>query len=278
MNEIALANVIAEGKTKIIFEMPDVPGSVGVRAKCDITAGDGRRHDILDRKGVWATRTTCAVFELLKSAGIPVAYEKRLGPVEFQARRCRMLPFEIVTRIRAAGSYLERNPSTRSMRLFDGSPIVEFYLKTSGGRFTGVTVPCDDPYIAAWYPDGVVVVDAHKPPTLEESMLIPAPLLWGEVEPIPSAVLEDLALRSTIILEKAWHRLACELIDVKIECGLDTDGRLLIADVIDPDSWRLLDSDGNHLDKQPYREGAPLDEVARIYRRVAELSERLART
>jgi len=74
-------------------------------------------------------------------------------------------------------------------------------------------------------------------------------------------------------LEKAWQLEGGTLVDLKVEFGFDRGGRLLLADVIDNDSWRVL-QDGFYIDKQVYRDGGALDDVAAKYRRVAEVTGR----
>ncbi|MBX4200735.1 hypothetical protein KW786_01255, partial [Candidatus Parcubacteria bacterium] len=86
--------------------------------------------------------------------------------------------------------------------------------------------------------------------------------------------IKDIAEKVFIILEDAWKKLGIRLMDAKVEFGINTQGNIKLSDVIDNDSWRLLDKDGKNIDKQIYRDGGDLETVKRKYQEVAELTER----
>src|SRR3989344_8707964 len=97
-----------EGKTKVILETVR-PSEVFVKSKPDLTAGDGKKHDIIDGKDILANETTCNVFSLLESCGIPVAFLCKVDERTFLAHSCKMYKLEVVLRRESHGSYLKRN-------------------------------------------------------------------------------------------------------------------------------------------------------------------------
>src|SRR5262249_59742656 len=122
-----LGALVTEGKTKKIHQVQGKPDLVVLVAKDDITAGDGAKHDIIPDKGRLATATTCNVFRLLKACDVPVAFEEQDSPTSFVAPSCGMLPYEVVVRREAHGSFLKRNPHIARGQLFP-QLIVQFFL------------------------------------------------------------------------------------------------------------------------------------------------------
>src|SRR5258705_11021267 len=82
-----------------------------------------------------------------------------------------------------------------------------------------------------------------------------------------------IARRAFLALEKALQLEGGTVVDLKVEFGFDTKGRLFLADVVDNDSWRVIES-GSYIDKQVYRDGGALDDVTEKYRRVADITGR----
>jgi len=270
-----LGTLVAEGKTKKIHQVPGSPDLVTILSKDDITAGDGAKHDIIPQKGRLANETTCNVFRLLKACGLPVAFEEQDSADSFIAPGCTMLPYEVVVRREAHGSYLKRNPHLRRGQLFPHL-IGELFLKTKDRTWKGKPLVCDDPLLLyAREASQIRLFHPAKPMQGQEPFLVlNEHEVFGRDEEwkvLPE--MGRIARHAFLVLEKAWQLEGGTLVDLKVEFGFDRGGRLLLADVIDNDSWRVL-QDGFYIDKQVYRDGGALDDVAAKYRRVAEVTGR----
>jgi len=271
----SLGPLVTEGKTKKIHQIADSADLVTLVSKDDITAGDGAKHDVISGKSALANGTTCNVFRLLKACGIPVAFEEQDSATSFIAPKCHMLPYEVVTRREAHGSYLKRHPQYGKGQLFPRL-IVEFYLKTKDKNWKGKPLVADDPLMG--YVQGgreIKLYNPAKPLIGQEPFLV---LKTSDVFSKPDEAkifpeMSRIARQAFLALERAWQLEGGTLVDLKVEFGFDTKGRLLLADVIDNDSWRVLEN-GAYLDKQVYRDGGAIDTVVEKYRRVADITSR----
>jgi phosphoribosylaminoimidazole carboxylase / phosphoribosylaminoimidazole-succinocarboxamide synthase len=267
--------LVAEGKTKKIYQVAGSSGLVALVSKDDITAGDGAKHDVIPDKGSLANATTCNVFRLLKACGIPVAFATQVSSTAFIAPQCRMLPYEVVVRREAHGSYLKRNPHIAKGQLFPRL-IVEFFLKTKDRNWQGKSLLCDDPLLM--YTEGasqIALFHPARPIAAQEPFLVLASseVFAHDEEWKIFPDMRRMARLAFLALEKAWQLEGGTLVDLKVEFGFDSGGQLLLADVVDNDSWRVIEN-GAYIDKQVYRDGAALDDVAEKYRLVAEITSR----
>lgn len=251
---------LAEGKTKRILSS-SMPGQVLVESKDDITAGDGVRRDQIVGKAELATETTANVFELLERAGIPNHFVGRFDDKTFRALAVEMIPIELVTRRVAFGSYLKRNPSKESQARFDKVEF-EMFAKDDANH---------DPLLQIV--DSKVVQYRADAPLADDTILSVAEVHESKfgLTHEQQQRLKELAVDTFELLEAAWKDQDVTLVDMKIECGITEEGEMVVADVIDNDSWRIWPG-GNPdqmVDKQLYRDGQSLDYVADKYAWVA---------
>lgn len=281
-----------EGKTKRIMPYKNNPNIVIVKNKNAITAFDDPKFTKeFETKAIHATTTTCRVFELLRKAGIPVAYQRHFSPIEFLAEKCVMIPLEVVARRFAPpeSSYLQRRPDLtpkenetphRFHRL-----VIEFFLKTTEGKLiipergeivTGLNTKKgeEDPFIINPYEEEWHLFHSKKPSWDSESNLkrsVSAVKVLGDDFKEKIENMEDILRKVFLVIEGTWNTMGLRFIDLKIEFGITADGRLVVSDVIDNDSWRLRDANWKELSKEAFRQGEDLSEVERKYGIVSSL-------
>src|SRR3979409_1540137 len=153
-----------------------------------------------------------------------------------------MLPYEVVIRREAHGSYLKRNPHFAKGQLFPRL-IVEFFLKTKDKNWKGKPLVADDPLMN--YAEGgsdIRLFNPAKPMHGQEPFLV---LPTSEVFSRPDGwnifpEMERIARQAFLALEKSWQLAGGTLVDLKVEFGFDTKGRLLLAAVVDNVCGRLV--------------------------------------
>lgn len=243
---------IASGKTKVLYESPGHADQLVVVQTDNISAGDGARKNVIAGKGRLAAQTTARVFRLLNLCGLPTHYlsgGEDDDNNEMLVRRANMLPLEVVVRGVAAGSFVRRNPGAqRGMLLVPR--IIEFFLKDDAN---------------------------HDPQITPEDIIARGIAALAEV-----GAMSELARLTFDILSHAWRRRDVLLVDLKVEFGRlvagNDKGQLVVADVIDNDSWRIWPQgrEDRMLDKQMYRnlqtvDDAALATVKTAYEEVADL-------
>lgn len=223
--------LLAEGKTKRIYAHPAGADLAIVVSKDDITAGDGARRHVIAGKGRISGRTTANNFALLRRHHVPTHFVAFGATDECMVvTRCAMIPLEVVTRRFATGSYLKRHPSIAEGHRFD-TLVNEFFYKD----------------------------DANHDPLMDMNELITAKITDEQT----LLQMKSMAQNVFCILETAWAQHHVTLVDLKIEFGHTRTGTLVVADVIDNDSWRLWQGGTKTamLDKQVYRNMAQVDDA-----------------
>lgn len=273
-----MSEVLAQGKTKSILATGN-EGIVLVRSFDDITAGDGKVKASFEGKAVLATTTTCNIFSLLQEAGVRTHFLGQVDSTTFRARRAEMIPLEVVIRRIATGSHLKRNPGEVEDGHIFNKLVTEFFYKDDERG---------DPYVLA-DGEGSFALYVPSQPINDTGYLGELDVRAGS--PLGRADLDTMANMATEVfevLERALRKLGVVIWDLKIEFGLIPDGddgyQLVVADVIDADSWRVKDEEGNPLSKQVFRDAifdgeiseADLAKVSEVYQIVAGLSGRLA--
>jgi phosphoribosylaminoimidazole-succinocarboxamide synthase len=245
---VRLGEKLAEGKTKVIYAHPEKDDVVYMVHKDGLTAGDGARRSVLPGKGKLACRTTSNVFYLLEDEKVDTHYIGMVAENINIVTRCTMVPLEVVMRRIATGSFIRRNPQIAEGTRFVPA-VVEFFYKD----------------------------DARHDPLVTDAQIVEMKVAaQDEID-----MMRETGRKVFSILEDAWAKLDVTLVDCKIEFGRDADGRLLVADVIDNDSWRIWPGgDKNRmLDKQVYRNmpqvtDQGLADLLAKYETVANLSDK----
>lgn len=266
--------LLAKGKTKLIVRAPEGKDRVLVHNMPYVTWND-EFSVCLPGKGVWAAQTSANVFEFLARRGIPVAYEGRsVKPTRFYAKQCTMIPIEVIVRFanEPNSSYSKRNPDV-SLGPFV-KPKVEFFLKTVKKEFNGRKLEFDDPFIVEIGKTGVCVSNPKKPVGTVEFVFYST--AFGNHPIALLEQMEDLAVQIGEALAEGFRALGWKLGDFKLEFGLTKEGKLVLADDLNNDSWRGRDPDGIERSKQQVRDDDEVTpQTAVNYQMVMEMTERL---
>ena len=208
-----------EGKAKRVFATDD-PDKVIVDYKDDATAFNGLKKGTITGKGVINNRMTNFLMKMLEKNGIPTHYVEEISDRETVVRKVSIVPLEVIVRNVAAGSLSKR------LGLPEGTPLRKTVLEFC-------------------YKD-----DELGDPMVNEYHI--AAMGWADQETM--RMITEYALRINDILVRHFKGLQIDLIDFKLEFGITSDGQLVLADEISPDTCRFWDSRTHEkLDKDRFR-------------------------
>lgn len=225
-----------EGKAKKVFRTDD-PDLLIVDYKDDATAFNGEKKGTIVGKGAINNRMTNYFMRLLEDMGVPTHYVSELSERETVVKNVTIVPLEVIVRNIAAGSFSAR------YGVKEGTP-----LKVSTIEFSYKNDDLGDPLI-------------------NESHVV----ALGLAEPSDIALIKEYATKVNGYLKDILLECGITLVDFKIEFGKTSDGTIILADEISPDTCRFWDSKtGEKLDKDRFRRD--LGNVEGAY---AEMARRL---
>ena len=176
----------------------------------------------------------------LSEDGIPTHYVEELSDRETLVRKVRIVPLEVIVRNISAGHFASRYGVEEGI-IFD-EPVVEFSYKND---------------------------DLHDP-LLNEDHAVALKLATRE----EIAQIKTYALKINEILKAILLDVGVTLVDFKLEFGKMSDGTLVLADEISPDTCRFWDSKtGEKLDKDRFRRdlGGVEDAYLEMQRRILKI-------
>lgn len=227
-----------EGKAKRVFKTDD-PELLIVDYKDDATAFNGLKKGTISGKGVINNKMSNLLMQHLEKAGVPTHFVKELSERETLVKKVGIVPLEVIIRNISAGSFSKRYGVDEGI-VFD-YPTIEFSYKNDD---------LGDPLINDYH------AIALKLATSEEIEII-----------------KKYSFTVNECLKAFWKECGVTLVDFKLEFGKLSDGSIVLADEISPDTCRLWDSKtGEKLDKDRFRRdlGGVEDAYAEVMKRLEQ--------
>ena len=219
MANIEKKEQLYEGKAKKVFATND-PDLVIVDYKDDATAFNGEKKGTISGKGVINNKMTNFMFKMLEKEGVPTHLVEEISDRETIVKKVSIVPLEVIIRNVAAGSFSKRMGVEEGKQLL--CPILEFSYKNDD---------LGDPFINDYYALALGIATKEDIDTIAK-----------------------YAFKVNEFMVKFFKGLNIDLIDFKIEFGKTSDGTIILADEISPDTCRFWDSTTHEkLDKDRFR-------------------------
>ena len=208
-----------EGKAKKVYATDD-PEVVIVSYKDDATAFNGLKKGTISGKGAINNRMTNNLMRRLEHKGVPTHYVEELNDRETAVKKVSIVPLEVIVRNISAGSFAKRDGVEEGI-VFD-EPTFEFSYKN----------------------------DDLGDPLLNTSHALALKLATRE----EIALIRKYTMMVNDLLKGFMKEIGIDLVDFKLEFGKTSDGTIVLADEISPDTCRLWDEKTHEkLDKDRFR-------------------------
>ena len=208
-----------EGKAKKVFATDD-PDLVIVDYKDDATAFNGAKKGTITGKGVINNKLTNYLMQVLEREGIPTHFVEELSDRETLVKKVSIVPLEVIVRNIAAGSFSKRYGVEEGTEL--SIPTIEFSLKNDD---------LGDPLINDYHALAINLCTKEELETIKKYAFA------------VNDFMKEYLLKAGVIL-----------VDFKLEFGKLSDGTIVLADEISPDTCRFWDVKTHaHLDKDLFR-------------------------
>ncbi len=219
MENIVKQEQLYEGKAKKVYATND-PDLVIVDYKDDATAFNGEKKGTISGKGVINNKMTNYMFKMLEKEGVPTHLVEEISDRETIVKKVSIVPLEVIIRNVAAGSFSKRMGVEEGRKLL--TPILEFSYKNDD---------LGDPFINDYYALALGLATKEEIDTIAK-----------------------YAFKVNEFMVDFFKKLNIDLIDFKIEFGKTSDGTIILADEISPDTCRFWDSTTHEkLDKDRFR-------------------------
>ena len=219
MENIEKKEQLYEGKAKKVYATND-PDLVIVDYKDDATAFNGEKKGTIAGKGVINNKMTNYMFSMLEKEGVPTHLVEEISDRETIVKKVSIVPLEVIIRNVAAGSFSKRMGVEEGKQLL--CPILEYSYKNDD---------LGDPFINDYYALALGIATKEDIDTISK-----------------------YAFKVNEFMVKFFKGLNIDLIDFKIEFGKTSDGTIILADEISPDTCRFWDSTTHEkLDKDRFR-------------------------
>ncbi len=229
--------MLYEGKAKQVYRTDD-DNLIVMHFKDDATAFNGIKKAQIKDKGVLNNEITTIIFDELIKNGIPTHFVEKLNDRDQLCKKVKIFPLEVIVRNIVAGSMAKRLDIAEGTKI--DNTIFELCYKND---------KLGDPLINN---DHAVALGAA---TYEELNTI-----------------YNLTMKINDILKKLFASINITLVDFKIEFGKTSDGQIVLADEISPDTCRLWDTTtSDKLDKDRFRRdlGKVIEAYEEILRRLS---------